>query len=170
MSLQTTRPIRTSHATALRVNSPPRAQATGSDAVGSLRRRHALGVDRDTDLAAEQIQKDRDPVAVLHAFIKTETVGECAVQNADLVTGTKLRPLIEADESAVVLARLERVDDAVRDRCREIRRCRPAATRRRSRRSSASAAPSRRRRRTDSAGTDDAATVSTRRACRRRFK
>ena len=63
-----------------------------------LSRSYRLSIQQHANLATEKIKKDPHPVTVRHAVINSETIVKCAFQNADLVTGLKLLPMIELNE------------------------------------------------------------------------
>src|SRR6201996_8920841 len=104
------------HATALRVRrGHPNAQTLRT---ASARRRGSgrgdqVGVKYNSDLAAEEIEEDRDAFALRHAFEQTEAGRECAVEYADSVACAKRRPEIELDEAVGILAAFQSFDDPV---------------------------------------------------------
>src|SRR5262245_43941121 len=114
--------FRMRHATALRVTRPSPAEPAVADAQNILSTASGSGygelIEYQTNLAAEQIEQDRHPLAVLHAIEQAKTVCEHAIQYADLFAARELRPLLEPDKALRVLARLETLDDCIRDRNR----------------------------------------------------
>ena len=67
-------------------------------------RRRALGrgdgfpIKYDPDLAAQEVEQDRNTVAIRHSFEQTETVAEHAVDDAHLVSARIQRLRIEANK------------------------------------------------------------------------
>ena len=90
-------------ATAVRVNRPRPKQTVLKPARRSSRR-NGLHVHQHAHLAAEQIEQDRDAIAIRHSIVKSKAVGKDAFKYTDLLSDPEIRPVLQLDEARVILA------------------------------------------------------------------
>ena len=76
-------------------------------------RGHRQVVEHDPDLATEHVEQHGDALAVGYSVEQAEVAGEDSVDDPDLVAHREPGPGFEADESALVLAPPQTIDDAV---------------------------------------------------------
>jgi len=80
-----------------------------------LRGVHQIRNEKNTHLAPQQVEKNRNPLSIVHAFVKAEAIAECAGDNTHRVARTESCSPLETDQPALVLSPHQSLNDPLRN-------------------------------------------------------